>query len=65
MDKLQLTDEKAGQRLRELIESSAEAVQTITFKPSERYAVGRLIDDFTKKGVIIIGRIVDDLYDLV
>jgi uncharacterized protein YueI len=41
MDKLQLTDEKAGQRLHALIESSAEAVQTITSCSSHqrRYAV--------------------------
>ncbi|KAG9715543.1 putative histidine kinase HHK19p, partial [Aureobasidium melanogenum] len=42
MDKLQLTDEKAGQRLRELIESSAEAVQTITSCSSHQK---RIVDD--------------------
>lgn len=41
MDKLQFPDKKAGQRLRELVESSTEAVQIITSCSShqKRYAV--------------------------
>ncbi|KAH0025304.1 putative histidine kinase HHK19p, partial [Aureobasidium melanogenum] len=42
MEKLQLTDKKAGQRLHALIESSAEAVQTITSCSSHQR---RIVDD--------------------
>lgn len=47
MDNLQFSNEKAGQRLRKLIESSAEAVQTITSCSShqKRYAVKILGSD--------------------
>ncbi|KAK6002203.1 hypothetical protein QM012_001841 [Aureobasidium pullulans] len=42
MDKLQFPDEKAGQRLRDLVESSAEAVQIITSCSSHQK---RIVDD--------------------
>ncbi|KAG9943177.1 putative histidine kinase HHK19p, partial [Aureobasidium melanogenum] len=42
MDNLQFSNEKAGQRLRKLIESSAEAVQTITSCSSHQK---RIVDD--------------------
>lgn len=41
MDKMQFPDERAGRRLRELVDSSAEAVQIITSCSShqKRYAI--------------------------
>jgi signal transduction histidine kinase len=67
MDTLQFPDEKAGQRLRELVTSSAEAVQIITSCSShqKRYAI-KTPELMTSSPVLTLcfTRIVDDLLTL-